>query len=115
MTAFNKAIYRGPVIASAEAPPVLCSNEGGSHPFTCALFHRSTHCQKLEQDLVVERNSNFMQVMATRNSKMHQVRLVVYHIIYDGFVATSQVVGNGISEPSTVAKSFGNFVKGSSA
>ena len=58
-----------------------------------------------------------MQVMATRNPKMHpgEVRLVVYHIIYDGFVAPSQVVGNGISEPSTVAKSFGDFLKGSSA
>ena len=31
----------------------------------------------------------------------NQLRLVVYPIIYDGFF-TSQVVGNGISEPSTV-------------
>ena len=32
-----------------------------------------------------------------------QLRLVVYPIIYDGF-CTSEVVGNGISEPSTISR-----------
>ena len=35
-------------------PFVLCCDEGGRHPFTCALFHGGTHRQQLDQDLEEE-------------------------------------------------------------
>ena len=52
-----------------------------------------------------EEPKNKVILLMVRKSGDHQLRLVVYPIIYRVF-STSQVVGNGISEPSTVVQYF---------